>query len=533
MNPSTAQARVLVDELVRNGVREAVLAPGSRSAPLAFALDRADRAGQVRLHVRVDERSAGFLALGLAKASSRPAVVVTTSGTATANLHPSVLEADSSGVPLVVLTADRPLELRGVGANQTVDQTRLFGAAVRLFRDVGMADERPQRNAEWRALVSRAVAAARGTLTRDPGPVHLNVPLREPLTPDDDGDLPAELDGRAGGRPWTEARPATLPNPEPDDGPARTLMIVGDCASALADVAIAVAQAAGWPVLSEPSGNARRGPNALRLGHLLLDRTDLRPERVLVVGRPTLWRSVQALLRTTAYEVVPAGPRWADAPATARRVHAQVPLPAGTRDPGWLDAWRAADADAVAAAADVLEHWSGPSVASAVHESLPERAQLFVGSSLPVRDLAYAAPRAGVRVLANRGVAGIDGTISTAIGAALAADGPAYALIGDLTFLHDSNGLALGRDPAPDLTIVVVNNGGGGIFSLLEQGQSRYADSFERLFGTPTGTDVGALCAAHGIGHARVATSDELEKQLRDPPSGIRVVEAVVPRPTR
>ena len=533
MNPSTAQARVLVDELVRNGVREAVLAPGSRSAPLAFALDHADRAGDIRLHVRVDERSAGFLALGMAKVSDRPTVVVTTSGTAAANLHPAVLEADQSGDPLVVITADRPSELRGVGANQTIDQTRLFGAAVRLFHDLGVADERPERNAEWRALASRAAASARGVLSRDPGPVHLNVPFREPLTPDD-AELSPELQGRADGRPWTEVRPAALPNPEQDDGPARTLVIVGDCPPHLADVAVAVAQAAGWPVLGEPHGNARRGPNALRLGHLMLDRADLVPDRVLVVGRPTLWRSVQALLRRTAYDLVPADPRWADAPGTARRVYAQVPLPSAARDPDWLGAWRAADAAAVAAGSDALTAWGGPGVASAVYAALPDGALLVVGSSLSVRDLAYAAPRAGVRVLANRGVAGIDGTVSTAVGAAHAWGGPVYALIGDLTFLHDSNGLAHGpSEQPPDLTIVVVNNDGGGIFALLEQGAPQYADSFERLFGTPTGTDFGALCKAHGVGHARVAAYDELEKQLRYPPHGIRMLEAVVPRPTR
>ncbi|MCW2779332.1 MAG: 2-succinyl-6-hydroxy-2,4-cyclohexadiene-carboxylic acid synthase/2-oxoglutarate decarboxylase, partial [Frankiales bacterium] len=221
MNPSTALARVLVDELVRGGVRDAVLSPGSRSAPLAFALHDADAAGRLRLHVRIDERSAGFLAVGLAKASGRPVPVVTTSGTAVANLHPAVLEAAHSGASLVVLSADRPPELRGAGANQTVDQLGLYGGAVRLFTELGVPEVRAGQNAYWRSQTCRVLAAAAS------GPVQVNVALRDPLVPTE-GDWPEDLDGRPGGAPWTAVLPAAEPAGLPDDLPARTVVVLGD-----------------------------------------------------------------------------------------------------------------------------------------------------------------------------------------------------------------------------------------------------------------------------------------------------------------
>ncbi len=239
MNPCTALARVLVDELVRGGVREAVLAPGSRSAPLAFALADADAGGRLRLHVRIDERSAAFLALGLAKASRTPVPVVTTSGTATANLHPAVLEASYAGVPLLLLTADRPPELRGTGANQTVDQVTLYGGAVRLFTDIGAPERRPGQVAYWRALVCRALAAATGEL---PGPVHLNLGLREPLVPDGDDDWVEPVDGRPDGVPWTVQVPGT-PTTVPDDLPARTVLVLGDATAPVSAAAVRLAAA--------------------------------------------------------------------------------------------------------------------------------------------------------------------------------------------------------------------------------------------------------------------------------------------------
>jgi 2-succinyl-5-enolpyruvyl-6-hydroxy-3-cyclohexene-1-carboxylate synthase len=522
VNPSTALARVLVDELVRCGVREAVIAPGSRSAPLAFALHAADAAGRLRLHVRIDERSAGFLALGLAKASGRPAVVLTTSGTAAANLHPAVLEAAHAGVPLLALTADRPPELRGVGANQTVDQLGLFGPAAR-FAELGAPETRAGQNAYWRSAVCRAVAAG--------GPVQLNLALREPLVPEAGEDWPEPLAGRAGGRPWTELVPPAPPGPVADDLPARTVVVLGDAPAAAVAAAVALAEARGWPVVAEPSARLASGSCVLPGGDLLLRGrfpAAHPPDRVLAVGRPTLSRAVARLLASAPLDVVGTGPTWTDPAHRATRVLPAVPTPAdGRRDHAWLPGWRDA-AEAAWAAVDRLLDEAGvsePGVAAAVMDAVPAGGLVVCGSSKPVRDLFLAGPRPGVTVLANRGVAGIDGTVSTAVGAALAAPRPAYALLGDLTFLHDANGLVIGPgEPRPDLTIVVVNNDGGAIFGLLEQGAPEHGPAFERVFGTPHGVDLAALCAATGTPQCRVRTRAELAAALA-PAAGIRVVE--------
>jgi len=522
VNPSTALARVLVDELVRCGVREAVLAPGSRSAPLAFALHAADAAGRLRLHVRIDERSGGFLALGLAKASGRPAVVVTTSGTAAANLHPAVLEAAHAGVPLLALTADRPPELRGVGANQTVDQLGLFGSAAR-FVELGAPEIRAGQNAYWRSTVCRAVAAG--------GPVQLNLALREPLVPEPGEGWPESLAGRAGGRPWTEVVPPAAPGPVADDLPARTVVVLGDAPAGAVGAAVALAEARGWPVVAEPSALLASGPCLLPGGDLLLRGgfpAAHRPDRVLAVGRLTLSRAVARLLASAPLDVVAAGPTWTDPAHHAARVLPAVPAPADVRrDHAWLPVWRDA-AEAARAAVDDLLDKAGlgePAVAAALMDTVPAGALVVCGSSKPVRDLFLAGPRPGVSVLANRGVAGIDGTVSTAIGAALAAGSPTYALLGDLTFLHDANGLVIGPgEPRPDLTIVVVNNDGGAIFGLLEPGAPEHGAAFERVFGTAHGVDLAALCAATGTGHRLVGTRAELIGALAAP-AGIRVIE--------
>ncbi|MFL6069986.1 MAG: 2-succinyl-5-enolpyruvyl-6-hydroxy-3-cyclohexene-1-carboxylic-acid synthase, partial [Actinomycetes bacterium] len=472
MNPSTALASVLVDELLRCGMREAVVAPGSRSAPLALALHELDAEGRLRLHVRVDERSAGFLALGLAKASRTPVPVVTTSGTAAANLHPAALEADQSGVPLLLLTADRPPELRATGANQTIDQVKLFGDAVRLFAEVGVPEQVVGLTAYWRALAGRAWAAASGTLTRNPGPVHLNIAFREPLVPDGTFDWPEPLGGREHAAPWTYADAPALAAPNVRL-PARTLVVVGDTTPELGRSASVLAEEHGWPVISEPSGNARRGPNAISTGALLLEAAGFldaaRPDHVLVVGRPTLSRAVLALLRDPRSRVTVVGTTasWADPTRTASEVLPALPAADGHHEPdeGWLDLWRSAEDEARRAVDEVVADGDGTELglAAALTAALPADALLFLGSSMPVRDaFAAAAPRDGVTVLANRGVAGIDGTVSSAMGAALAwqrdGGGRAFALIGDLTALHDSNGLVRGPDEAePDLTIVIVN----------------------------------------------------------------------------
>ena len=533
MNPSTALATVLVDELVRLGVGEAVLSPGSRSAPLALALRRADEAGSLRLHVRIDERSAGFLAVGLAKAVDAPVAVLTTSGTAAANLHPAVLEAAHAGVPLVLLTADRPPELRGVGASQTIDQIKLFGDVVRLFCEVGAPEWRDGQNAYWRSLACRAVTASRGTLDARPGPVHLNVALREPLLPDDEP-WPESLDGRPDGGPWTAVDDLPARSAPPDDLPDRTLVVVGDAHPAVTKQAALLAEARCWPVLSEPSGNARSGPGAVTTADLLLAAplpVDLAPDRVLVVGRPTLTRPVRALLSGTAFDVVAAGSGWADPVAAAGRVLPGVPeLGRRARDRSWLEGWSRAEALARAAVDAVLD--AGPLseqlVARELVATVPASGLVFAGSSLPVRHLFLARAREEVTVLANRGVAGIDGSVSTAIGAALTwqagGGGPAYALLGDLTFLHDANGLALGpREPRPDLTIVVLNNDGGGIFSTLEQ-DGDDPEGFERVFGTPHGVDLRSLCGSTRTPYQLIDSVAELSRALASVP-GLRVLE--------
>lgn len=503
MNPSTALATVVVDELVRGGVREAVLSPGSRNAPLSFALHEADRSGRLRLHVRIDERSAGFLALGLAKASGRPVPVVTTSGTAAVNLHPAVVEADYSRVPLVVLTADRPAELRGVGANQTIDQIKLYGRSVRYFHDLSVDDD--PTVGRWRTVIDRALGHGSG------GPVHLNVAFREPLVPDGDPTWREPLDahpdtGRGvttGQRSWGYA---------PMSAGSRTVVVAGD--QALAD-ARRLAEAGGWPLLAEPSSGHRAGPNALGAYRLLLDELGPDIERVVVAGRPTLSRTVTRLLGRADVEVV----RLRDDPRT--------PETTGAADTAWLARWTDADRTAREAIAKVLaeEPSTGPAVAQAVARAVPAGGLLVAGSSSAVRDLDLADPwEEPPLVLANRGASGIDGTVSTAVGAALAHAGPAYALLGDLTFLHDSNGLVIGPgEPRPDLTVVVVNDDGGGLFTLLEQGAPEHAVVFERVFGTPHGVDLEALCAATSTRYVRAGSLDDLRAEL--PGDGLRVVE--------
>ena len=525
MNPSTALARVLVDELVRGGVREAVLSPGSRSAPLAFALHDADVAGRLRLHVRIDERSAAFLALGLAKASGRPVPVVTTSGTATANLHPAVLEASHAEVPLLLLTADRPPELRGTGANQTVDQVGLYGGAVRLFFEVGAPERRPGQNAYWRALACRALAMATGDLGTAAGPVHLNLGLREPLVPED-GEWVEELAGRESGAPWT-ARVAAAAPTVADDLPPRTVVVLGDCPADLAADALSLAEARGFPVIAEPSSSAW-SPCVVDAGELVLGAPGWldahTPDRVLVAGRPTLSRVVARLVGVAPADVVGGHGQWSDPARRAARVLPGVPTAGRARvDDGWLPAWTAAGRAARDAVDEALgDGLTEPAVAAEVVAGPADL--LVVGSSKPVRDLFLAGGRAGLRVLANRGAAGIDGTVSTAVGAALAHGRPTTALLGDLTFLHDANGLVVGpSEPRPDLTIVVVNNDGGAIFGLLEQGAPDHAEAFERVFGTPHGVDLQALCAATRTPYALATTRAELRAAL--PGDGLRVVE--------
>jgi 2-succinyl-5-enolpyruvyl-6-hydroxy-3-cyclohexene-1-carboxylate synthase len=567
VNPSTALATVLVDELIRCGLTDAVLAPGSRSAPLALALHSAASApgSPLRLHVRIDERSASFLALGLAKASRRPVAIVTTSGTAAAHCHAAVIEADEAGVPLLVLTADRPPELRGTGANQTIDQLKLYGSAVRWFCEAGVPENRPGQVAYWRSLACRAWFCAAGSGAVFPGPVHLNLPLRDPLVPgiadaaaNGDAAWCEPLAGRPGGAAWTHFESEPLETgadadvqPVPGlelDWTQRGVVVAGDGAADPAALAALAAQAR-WPLLAEPSSGARHGPVALSSYQYLLDSPAFarahQPDVIISAGRPGLSRGQLALLRGAGAGSADAGRRhvvlsqgagrWSDPARSASEVAARVvlrgaPGPAETAHSGWLQSWLEADAAARRAADDVLAADGGlsePLLAREVAAALPAGGLLWAASSMPVRDLdRHMIARPDLRVLASRGASGIDGLVSAAIGAAIghqaAGGGPAVALLGDLALLHDAPGLMLGPlETRPDLCLIVVNNDGGGIFSTLEQ--AAFPEAFERVFGTPHGADMAALAAAAGLPYSRLEHAGDLPAVLAG--TGLRLVE--------
>ncbi|HEX6526709.1 MAG TPA: 2-succinyl-5-enolpyruvyl-6-hydroxy-3-cyclohexene-1-carboxylic-acid synthase [Streptosporangiaceae bacterium] len=534
MNPSTVFAVTFADELARCGLREVILAPGSRSTPLAMAFDDLERRGKLRLHVRIDERSASFTALGLAKASGTPAAVLCTSGTAAANFHPAVIEADESGVPLLVLTADRPPELRSTGANQAIDQIKLFGGAVRWFCEPGAPEQRPGAAGYWRSLACQAWAHAAGAAGGLPGPVHLNLALREPLVPDA-GEAPEPLPGRPDGQPWTRfGQPSAAPAPLELPWTERGVVICGDGSSDDRATALAeLAEQAGWPVLAEPSSGARRRSNALSAYQYLLAMPDFvaahRPDVIVSAGRPGLSRAQTAFLGQAGlrHVVVGQGPdRWADPQRAATDVAAAIRLTGSRDSTAWLDGWLRADKAARVAVDAVLDAEPAmcePRLARDLASALPAGALLWTGSSMPVRDLDHhMAARDDIRVLASRGASGIDGTTSAAIGAALAHGGPSFALIGDLAFLHDAPGLAIGpREPRPDLCLIVVNNDGGGIFSGLEQAEHA---GFDRLFGTPVGAALHHLAAAFGVPYHLLDNPDDLAKHLHG--GGLRIIEA-------
>lgn len=502
----------LVDEWVRGGVRHAVVAPGSRSTPLALAL-AGD--GRLRLHVHLDERSAGYLALGLALAEGTPAVVLTTSGTAAVELHPAVVEAAQSRIPMIVCTADRPADLQGVGAPQTIDQSHLYGRSTRWFADPGLADG--ALAGTWRSLASRAVAEATGPPA---GPVQLNLAFRDPLVAAP-GALP---DGRPDGRPWhAVARARGLPDVGDEENALALLrvprgVIVAGRGAAW-DWVAPVAKAFGWPVLADPGSSCRR-PDEVTVSAgdaLLRDPTFAaghRPQAVLRVGGlPASKVLAQWLAGAGADQVVlDEHGAWPDPDRTAslvlrgdpeawcRRLAAHPP---DRLEPAWLSGWTSAEAAAQRAFATVLaghDEVTEPGVARRLLAALPDGSTLVCSSSMPVRDVEwYGAPRSGVRVLANRGANGIDGVVSTAVGVATGAGGPTALLIGDLAFLHDANGLLGLAGRALDLTIVVVDNQGGGIFSFLPQAGALPGDRFELLFGTPQDVDLRGLVTAHGL----------------------------------
>ena len=560
--PSTAQAHVVVDEWVRAGVTDAVACPGSRNAPLLVALYAADRDGRLRLHVRIDERGAGFLAVGLGSVSGRIVPVVVTSGTAVANLHPAVLEASRSGVGLLVVSADRPVELVGSGANQTIDQVGMYGEAVRASVVMPLAEDRSGAARSWRAVVSRALDRAAGTSGGDPGPVQLNVPLREPLLDPQGAADPRTssdpaLEGRPDGAPWTgmvAAPPASTLAPLALRAGARTLVVAGHGGEV---VPAGTRLPDGVPVLAEPTSplwSDPAGGRALPAGTWALPaaldgtREDLRPEQVVVLGRPTQHRPVSRLLADPSVTVVavpsvaPTGgrprPGWTDVAGSVTAVGALPPPDDWKPDADFARAWAEADDRALEVLDSAVVEGSGPALAAATVAALPSGACLVVGASAPIRDVALAAtPRADVTVLSARGVSGIDGAVSLAAGVALAHRGPTYALLGDLTFLHDTNGLLVGpEEPRGELVVVVANDDGGGIFATLEQGAPRFAAAFERVFGAPHGTDLAALCAAHRVPHRHAVPAELGGPTGALAPTGrpgTRVVEVAIDRSER
>jgi 2-succinyl-5-enolpyruvyl-6-hydroxy-3-cyclohexene-1-carboxylate synthase len=529
-----AAARIAVGILLDGGVRHVVVSPGSRSAPMAYALAEASAEGRVELLVRIDERAAGFTALGLALSTGSPVAVLTTSGTAVGNLLPAVMEANHAAVPLIVLSADRPDELRGTGANQTTIQPDLFGEQVRFAADVP-AGSNPER------AIQTGLSAATGAFPDlPPGPVQLNLAFRDPLVPSPEESLPAPVE-RQRYRIGTEPLVMNLP-PAPDELPERrTVVLAGHDAGPVAE---AFARAHNLPLLAEPSSNARFGPNAVGPYRLLLEHfgpSAAQPiERVVLFGRPTLSRPVAALLarsdvQAALYQPVPVA--WYE---PGRRT--ELPLEnladladfAGRGAGAWLDTWLLAGSAAQHALDGVLSAEAaatGPSVGSLVWQHT--RGQLLLGSSNGIRDVDLAglpAPEPAAAVYANRGLAGIDGTISTATGIALGGRQETTVLLGDVTFLHDAGGLLLGAgEDQPELRIVVLNDSGGAIFGLLEHGTvaegGRYGDAVERLFGTPHSVDIAALAAAYGVGHSVVSTTAGLAEALGQPVAGRSIVE--------
>lgn len=526
----------IVDDLVRFGMEHACVSPGSRSTPIALALARHPH---VRVHVHLDERAAGFFALGIAKVTGRPVAVACTSGTAVAELFPAVVEASMSRATLVLLTADRPPELRGVGANQTIDQPGIFGSYVRAALDAPVPGDSPDE-ATWHELARELLTAATGP---PPGPVHLNLPLREPLVP-----TPVSLHASTS----TDVRPEIVEAPEPREVVAlaeeiaateRGLILAGTMRET--PPLLELAERVRWPLAAEPTSGARR-PGALAAPQSLFGDerflTQHRPDVVVQFGAAPTSRAGLELVRGAArLVIVDQDHRVADPHRRASRtIRADAPaLVAGVLRTlaarpvtGWLQAWRTADATAREVVDELLDRWDEPfegRIARDVAASAPAASTLVVGSSMPVRDLdAFMAPRSGLGVIGNRGASGIDGLVSTALGVAAGArPRPVTALCGDLTLLHDVGSLVWSARRGHDLVVVVPNNGGGVIFSFLEQ---RELPELEELFTTPHHLDLGAVSRAAGAGHTRVERAPELVPAISEARAGggVCVVEVFV-----
>jgi len=524
--------RAFVGALADGGMTDACISPGSRSTPLVLALDREPR---IRVHVHLDERSAGYVALGLAASSGRPVAAACTSGTAAVNLHPAVVEARQGGVPLLLLTADRPPELRGTGSNQTIDQVDLYGRYARLFVEAPVAS---LERGPWRALAARALDAARGGPGDPAAPVHLNLPFAEPLVPAGE---PVEV--------------ATDDGPRAQAGPSIESLCAADARAVAArlaatergvivagwmrddpDAVLELAGAAGWPLVAEPASNARR-PGALTAPQFVVEGRSA--DLVLLLGGLPTTRATQALvadagsvITISPFDRVPM-PGWSvdrhvrtDIAAVARAI---ARLAGDAPATAWTTGWTEADARARAIIDALLDAWDEPfegRVARDIADGVPAGSTLFVGNSTPVRDLdLFMRPREGLRVLANRGASGIDGTVSTALGIA-ASGAQTYALLGDLAVLHDASGLLWAAGRGLDATIVVVNNHGGGIFDLLP---SATLPEHEALFVTPHGIDLEALARAAGATYARVDRAQDLLGAL-EPGPGVRIIEVPIDR---
>jgi 2-succinyl-5-enolpyruvyl-6-hydroxy-3-cyclohexene-1-carboxylate synthase len=534
--------RAFCDELARCGLQHACTSPGSRCTPIVLSLVREPR---IRCWSHLDERCAGFFALGAAKASGRPVAITCTSGTAAANLAPAVIEAFHARVPLLLLTADRPPELRDVGAGQTIDQLKLYGDAVKWFFEVDVPTASEGNLRFIRELACRAYWTA---LDARPGPVHLNLPLREPLVLD--GPLPGDAGGRPGAQPWVSRLPArAAPAEVGADLPARGVVVAGreERDPSLGHATAGFAARAGYPLLADPLSGARHGPAAIARYDLLLRdprfTATARPELVIRVGDlPTskpLRGWLASLSDVTQVAIDPEG-AWQDPDGVLSAALAADPAstlaaatPAVPRQADWLAGWRAADeAVNTAIAATLGDELSEPLVAASLGNWLPPEATLFVASSMPIRDveLFFVADETAPRVLSNRGANGIDGTASSAFGVAAAVAGPAVLLTGDVALAHDLGGLLAAPRLGLSLTIVLLNNDGGGIFHFLPVADER--DAFEEHVATPHGLDFARAAALYGCRHERPATTaalrDAIDRALAD--SGTTIIEVQTER---
>ena len=535
--PAIDTARQVLAGLIVAGLRELVLSPGSRSAPLAYAAAEAEAAGRLRIHVRIDERSAGFLALGLSQGSQAPVALVATSGTAIGELLPAIMEANHTATPLLVLSADRPDELLGTGASQSTDQKQLFGAHVRTTLNVPAGAD-PSR------ALSEALSALAGSATRPGGPVQLNLQFRDPLIPE-----PAAT---VANQRWTElpagfwqppAQPVSWTLPEGLEE-RRTVVVAGHGAGAEAQ---AFAQLLGLPLFAEPSSNARFSAHAIGHYRPLLAVGSAHIERAVLFGRPTLSRPVGRLLADPAVATAiwqPEPVSWYEPGRRRERVistAAELLSFAGKAPEQWLRSWQELDVQALAVCDEFhgREHLTGPGVAQTVWNAV--NGPLLLGSSNIVRDFDLcAAPAAAAsgQVFANRGLAGIDGTISTGLGLTLATGKLTVSIMGDITFLHDASAMLwTPAEPAPDLDVVVYNDGGGAIFSTLEHGQvaqsGRYGQAVERLFATPQNVQLQPLATAYGWDYHQARTQAELHQVLRAPkPGKLRLIEITADRST-